>query len=460
MGLASKMAAAQAAQAGGHPPAMQAGGAPPYPTGQPGQYQQQGQPPQGQQYQPYPGGAPPQGAPGQYPPPPQGGAPHQPLGYMAGTSSISAAAVKQSLEATIREKNIGSFFNPQLVEQIAAIAPQKIDQLCKTWNIPVEMGADIAKLALFDITLFVDDSGSMVFQENGSRIDDMKLVLQRAAFAGSLFDTDGIQVRFFNSDDGQDNVRSAADVDALVARNKFRGLTPLGAQLKNKIINPILAKARHPPNAPDRLVKPVLVIIITDGQPDNEREVFEVIKSASNELSRTPYGRNAISYEFAQVGTDKGATAFLKKLDDDRSIGDLIDCTSNFETEQDEMARTSPGVDLTPDLWLLKLLVGAVDSSYDSKDEGNVSRPPPPQQGAYGQQPSPQGYGAPPQGYGQQQPPYGAPPQGYGQQPPYGAPPQGYGQQQQYGAPPPQGGAYPGQQQYKPQGGPPVPPRY
>jgi hypothetical protein len=293
----------------------------------------------------------------------------------------------------------------------------------------------------------------MVFQENGSRIDDMKLVLQRAAFAGSLFDTDGIQVRFFNSEVSQQEERphTAEDVERLIPRGRFKGLTPLGASLRSKVIEPLVM---HQVRS-GQLRKPALIIIITDGQPDNEREVFEVIKSASNELSKTKFGRNAISYEFAQVGTDKGATAFLKKLDDDRSIGDLIDCTSNFETEQDEMARTSPGVELTPDLWLLKLLVGAVDSSYDSKDEGNVARPPPPQQGGYGQ---------PPQGYGQ--PPYGAPPQqGYGQQPPYGQQPaygqppqQGYGQQQ-YGAPPPQGGAYPGQQQYRPPGGgPPVPP--
>jgi hypothetical protein len=448
MGLASKMAAAQAAQMGGHPPGLQAGGAPPYPTGQPGQYQQQGQPPQGQQqYQSYPGG---QGAPGQYPPPQQGG-PRQPLGYMAGGSSISPAAIKQSLEATIREKNLGNFINPQIVEQLAAMAPQKIDQLCRTWNIPTEMGVDIAKLALFDVVLFLDDSGSMVFQENGSRIDDMKLVLQRAAFAGSLFDTDGIQVRFFNSEVSQAEERphTTEDIDRLIPRGRFKGLTPLGASLRSKVIEPlVMSQARG-----DRLRKPVLVIIITDGQPDNEREVFEVIKAASNELGRTRFGRNAISYEFAQVGTDKGATAFLKKLDDDRSIGDLIDCTSNFETEQDEMSRTTPGVELTPDLWLLKLLVGAVDSSYDTKDEGGVARPAPPQQqGGYGQ--PPQGYGAPPpqQGYGQPQ--YGAPPQqGYGQQPGYGQP--------QYGAPPPQGGSYPGQQQYRPPGGgPPVPPRY
>lgn len=31
------------------------------------------------------------------------------------------------------------------------------------------------KLALFDVILYIDDSGSMQFEENGERIDDLKL---------------------------------------------------------------------------------------------------------------------------------------------------------------------------------------------------------------------------------------------------------------------------------------------
>ena len=41
-----------------------------------------------------------------------------------------------------------------------------------------------------------DDSGSMAFEEGGERIDDMKAVLGRTADAATLFDTDGIVVRF------------------------------------------------------------------------------------------------------------------------------------------------------------------------------------------------------------------------------------------------------------------------
>jgi hypothetical protein len=49
-------------------------------------------------------------------------------------------------------------------------------------------------------------------------------------------------------------------------------------------------------------------------------------------------------------------------------IGGLVDCTSNYESEADEMKRKS-GMELTPELWLLKLLMGGIDSSYDEQDE-------------------------------------------------------------------------------------------
>jgi hypothetical protein len=41
---------------------------------------------------------------------------------------------------------------------------------------PVELALDLAALALYDIVIFADDSGSMAFEENGERIDDLKLI--------------------------------------------------------------------------------------------------------------------------------------------------------------------------------------------------------------------------------------------------------------------------------------------
>jgi hypothetical protein len=47
----------------------------------------------------------------------------------------------------------------------------------------------------------------------------------------------------------------------------------------------------------------------------------------------------------------------------------MVDCTSNYENESGEMARANPPVELTPDLWILKLILGAIDPSYDTQDE-------------------------------------------------------------------------------------------
>lgn len=110
----------------------------------------------------------------------------------------------------------------------------------------MEIASDLALLALFDTILYVDDSGSMAFEQDGERIDDLKLILNRVAFATSLFDQDGIQgqykvrrtthmlkrrrsspVRFMNSQVNGDNVTSQQQAEQLVQRVRFSGLVSL-----------------------------------------------------------------------------------------------------------------------------------------------------------------------------------------------------------------------------------------
>ncbi|PGH05252.1 hypothetical protein AJ79_06863 [Helicocarpus griseus UAMH5409] len=451
------------------PPSQPQYGAPPQqpPYGQPynQQYPQQNQPyPQNQSpYGQYPGQYPPQGAPG-YPPqgtPPQGAPYGAPPSQQAGPGLI--ASYKQTLVNTIREKRLERMIplNSPLIDQIASKVTNQIDQICASWHLPREVGVDILKLALFDIILFIDDSGSMQFEENGERISDLKLILSRVAYAATLFDDDGIQIRFMNSDYQANNIRSEQQVEQIIRGLNFHGLTPMGTRLKSKVLEPLVVE----PAKANQLKKPVLIITITDGQPAGEPHgaVAEAIRYANSEMNRLPnYGPGAISFQFAQVGNDLKAREFLSKLDEEPGIGGLIDCTSNFEVEQDEMSRANPPVNLTPELWLTKMLLGAIDSSYDTKDEKASHRPGgavPPPQGQYGA-PPPGQYGAPPPGQYGGYPGAGAPPPqqgGYGGYPPqggYGQQPQGgYGQQPQggYGQPPQQPGGY---GQPPPQGGP------
>ncbi|KAJ6127290.1 hypothetical protein N7523_002902 [Penicillium sp. IBT 18751x] len=330
----------------------------PYPGQQPpqsqypGQQQPYNQAPYPNQGAPYPGG---QGRPGPSPGPPGGqyGAPGGPPPQAAPATPQQLNAYRQLLISTIQEKSLESFYPPerlnQLVQTLANDAPGKLAKLTNEWSVPMEVATDVMKLALFDVILYVDDSGSIEFEEKGLRKDQLRQILGIVATAASTFDQDGISVRFMNNQERGDGIRSAMDVENLVSRVRFAGLTPLGTGLKDKVVDPMVVG----PARANRLDKPVLIITITDGQPAGEPHgaLRDVIQHAVNEVSRTRYGRGAVSFQFTQVGNDQRAREFLSELDEDPQIGQLIDCTSNFEVEQDEMSRAVPPVHLTRELW-------------------------------------------------------------------------------------------------------------
>jgi hypothetical protein len=175
----------------------------------------------------------------------------------------------------------------------------------------------------------------MQFEEEGSRIKDLRLILERVSFAATLFDPDGISIRFMNTELSgqsqliQDGVATEAQIDQIMRGVQFKGLTPMGTQLREKVLEPIvLQKARA---VPPQMKKPILVIAITDGQPAGEPQnaVFDAIKDTFAQLDSSPYGRGAVAFEFAQVGNDEMARKFLGKLDEDPNIGPFVDCTSS-----------------------------------------------------------------------------------------------------------------------------------
>jgi hypothetical protein len=77
-----------------------------------------------------------------------------------------------------------------------------------------------------------------------------------------------------------------------------------------------------------------MLLIVTDGQPSDEKEVSKEIVNFTKSLDNGD-GEYAIS--FIQVGKDPGASAFLKRLDDDLvSQGakfDIVDTKTMDEVE-------------------------------------------------------------------------------------------------------------------------------
>lgn len=170
----------------------------------------------------------------------------------------------------------------------------------------------------------------MQFEEKGERIKDLQLVLSRVAFAAALFDDDGIDLRFMNQDPPPNmtsGIKSEQQIEQLMSNHRFSGLTPMGTNLRKKVVDDIFLRNLRG----GRMRKPLLVIVITDGQPAGEPQtaVFDTVREAVQEAGRSQYGPGAIAFQFAQVGNDQTAREFLGKLDADPIVGSMVDCTSS-----------------------------------------------------------------------------------------------------------------------------------
>lgn len=254
---------------------------------------------------------------------------------MGGAGPGDIQGYQRQLEQAVQEKGLAAFYGPgtpgaQKLPGIAAHAAQQVDRLCGAWRIQREIATDIVRLALYDVVIFIDDSGSMSFEENGERIKDLQLILQRVAFAATLFDQDGIELRFMNDDSIPPNmisgIRTEQQIEQIMQNKRYKGLTPFGTELRKKVIDPILVQKLR-----SGMEKPLLIISITDGQPAGEsaNALMDTVRYAVDEARRSRYGQGAVAFQFAQVGNDQKATEFLAKLDNDPMVGREVDCTSS-----------------------------------------------------------------------------------------------------------------------------------
>lgn len=78
---------------------------------------------------------------------------------MGGGGPGEVASYKQALQKAVQENGLERFYPPgsPMLDQIANQAAGKIGQLCAQWKIPKEIGADLVRLGLYDIILYVGE---------------------------------------------------------------------------------------------------------------------------------------------------------------------------------------------------------------------------------------------------------------------------------------------------------------
>ncbi|GAA5917041.1 hypothetical protein JCM5296_001824 [Sporobolomyces johnsonii] len=209
----------------------------------------------------------------------------------------------------------------------------------------------LAPLARYDLCILVDDSPSMVAHWEETRTALMGVVEKCLSY-----DSDGIDLHFMN---GGDEFRLQNVTSSNVVASTFDKVQPFGSTPTGVVMDEILrdyVEKVEDARAARTKVKPLLLLVLTDGRaddPDMVKDILVEFAARLDEVRAPPY---QLGIQFVQIGDDPEAAAFLKELDDDLKpqlgVRDMVD-TTPFQGS------------LSAD-WILKAALGAVVKSIDN----------------------------------------------------------------------------------------------
>jgi hypothetical protein len=187
-----------------------------------------------------------------------------------------------------------------------------------------------------DYTLIIDKSGSMSTPDQvGGRTrweiaQESTIALARKC---EQFDPDGITVYVFSGKFKRYDDVTTAKVSQIFQENDPAGTTNLAGVLQDALNNYFQRKAagQTKPNGET-------ILVITDGEPDDRKAVFEVIIQATRQMEKD----EELGISMIQVGSDAQATKFLKALDDQlQGVGAKFDiCDTITSDDLEDMSLT------------------------------------------------------------------------------------------------------------------------
>ena len=160
-----------------------------------------------------------------------------------------------------------------------------------------------------DYTLILDKSGSMstcdvLGKSRWASAQESTLALARKC---EQLDPNGITVYTFSGKFRRYDDVTASQVEQIFMENDPMGTTNLAGVLTDVFKNYFDRKATGKME-----VEGETILVLTDGAPDDRRAVIDVIVQATQKMDRD----EELAVSFIQIGSDSGATAFLKALDD------------------------------------------------------------------------------------------------------------------------------------------------
>lgn len=167
-------------------------------------------------------------------------------------------------------------------------------------------------LGKYDYIVLIDKSGSMSDPVGGNsnltRWQAAKELTHAVAQEAAKYDDDGITVALFSTKFTEFvNIDGGVQkVDEIFANNFPNGSTNTAGVLQHYFDDYLKRKKATAET------KPMIIICVTDGVPDDEPAVAKAIVNFTKKLDSD----DEAGIQFLQIGDDSHARAFLKRLDD------------------------------------------------------------------------------------------------------------------------------------------------
>jgi hypothetical protein len=238
----------------------------------------------------------------------------------------------------------------------------RFQQVCRELEINDYFASKIRQLENYEIVIIADDSGSMsspikptgAFSAPKTRWDELKQTIRYIAEIACLMDNSGVDLYFLNRDPIY-NLKHPA----LVLNNVFTvlpmGFTPLGETFDRVI------REKRDFLSNKEIKKDLLVIMITDGQPTDNRGNVDI-----RGLYTRLHNRDSRKIKVSIVAcTDDNTTmGYLNKWDHEINGLDVVD---DFNTEKEQVIKQR-GETFSFGDYVVKLMIGAIDPEIDRMD--------------------------------------------------------------------------------------------
>ncbi len=237
---------------------------------------------------------------------------------------------------------------------------ERFQDVVEKHNISMFFAQQLRQLENYEICIICDDSGSMCnpvkspntpFEKVDTRWTEAQNSLRIITDIASIFDPNGIDIYYLNRPPIK-NVYSAEQLN--LYPQFFRspdGFTPLGERIKE-----VLQEKKS-------CERNLLLIIFTDGQPNNIKLFMDVLKN------RNPIDKIFIS--IVACTDDESCIGYLNDLD--KKIKNL-DVSDDFYSEKQQILKVQGSkFSFTFGDYITKILLGLINQNMDKLDEVKLS---------------------------------------------------------------------------------------